>query len=193
MNALSAAELGILDWVVSHLRTDWLDALLPWITRLGDSGFIWIAVSILLLLLGRKEQPYGIQIALALLLSLLLCNLILKNAVDRIRPFLLNPMTELIIPAPTDPSFPSGHTSAAFASATVLLLNRHRGRFAALILAVLMAFSRIYLYVHFPTDVLGGILLGILCGFLSVALWNRLLEPRIPYYASEKNDPDCSS
>lgn len=193
MNALSEAELRVLDWIALHLHTGWLDFLFPRITQLGNAGLIWILVALFLLLCGRRERPYGIQVILALCFSVILCNLILKNMVDRVRPFMLNPMVELLIPAPSDPSFPSGHSSASFAAATVLLLNRHRGRYAALSLAVLIAFSRLYLYVHFPSDVLVGVMTGILSGFLAVLVWNKLLKPRIPWDSPENRDVNCTT
>lgn len=175
MNTLSLAELGILDWIAQHCRTAWLDVLMPAVSHLGDSGVIWILLGLGILLLSRRQKAVGFQVLLALLLSLIFCNLILKNGVDRIRPFVLNQAAELLIPPPGDPSFPSGHTSASFAAAVVLLLTRWKGRWAALVLAVLIAFSRLYLYVHFPTDVLGGMLVGALCGLLAVTIWNRWL------------------
>lgn len=176
MNPLSTAELGVLDWIAQHCHTAWLDVIVPAITHLGDSGMIWIVLGLFLLLFCRKERGTGFQVLLALLLSLLLCNLMLKNAVGRIRPFELNPAVELLIVPPGDPSFPSGHTSASFAAAVVLVLNRWKGRWAALVLAVLIAFSRLYLYVHFPTDVLGGMLVGTICALLSAAIWRKWLK-----------------
>ena len=148
---------------------------MPWISHLGDSGAIWILLAAVFLLLGKREGSKGIQILLALLLSLLFCNLILKSAVGRIRPFVFNPAVELLVPPPMDPSFPSGHTSASFAAATVLLATKWKGRWVALGLAVLIAFSRLYLYVHFPSDVVGGMGVGILCGLLAVTIWNHWL------------------
>lgn len=164
-------ELGILDWITQNIHTNFLDVVMPWISRLGDNGAIWIIVALALLFFGEKET--GARVVLALLLSLLLCNLILKNAVGRMRPCEVNTMVNLLIPCPTDPSFPSGHTSASFAAATVLIATKWKGRWLALALAVLIAFSRMYLYVHFPTDILGGLILGVICGLLSLFIWEK--------------------
>ena len=117
---------------------------------------------------------------IALLLSLLLCNLFLKNAIDRVRPFDINQMVELLVAEPQDASFPSGHTSASIAAATVLLLNRWKGRWPALVLAGGISFSRMYLYLHFPTDVLGGVVTGALCGCLAAAIFQKWISPHWP-------------
>lgn len=182
MEALSMAELNVLDWIAQHLHTVFLDTVMPAISRLSDRGEIWIFLGVLLILFGRKKQTWGIgvQVLAALLLSLLLCNLFLKNAVGRVRPFMIRDTVELLIRAPMDPSFPSGHSSASFAAASVLVLTRWKGRWAALVLAALIAFSRLYLYVHFPTDVLAGILVGVLCGVLAHLLWGQWEKSHTP-------------
>ena len=178
MLALSTAELRVLDWIAAHCHTPFLDAVFPWITSLGFAGIIWIVLALVLLCVPG-QRGYGVQLALALLLSALFCNLILKNAVGRIRPYELAGIAELLVDPPWDASFPSGHTSAGIACATVLLRNRHPLRWLVLILAVLIALSRLYLYVHFPTDVLAGALLGVLCGLLAAGLWRKLLLPKL--------------
>ncbi len=175
MDPLSAAELGILDWIAAHCHSAWMDVLMPAITRLGDSGMVWILLGLAILLFSRKERATGLQVLIALLLSLLICNLILKEAVGRIRPCDCKGLVDLLIHRPRDPSFPSGHTSASFAAAMVLVLTKWRGRWAALTLALLIAFSRLYLYVHFPTDVLGGALVGSACALLAVTFWQKWL------------------
>lgn len=176
MHTLSMAELEVLNWIAAHFHAPVLDAIFPWITHLGAAGLIWIVLAVVLLCVPG-QRAYGVQVALALLFSLLICNLILKNAVGRIRPYELAGITELLVDPPWDASFPSGHTAAGIASATVLLLNRHRLRWPALVLAVLIALSRLYLYVHFPTDVLAGALIGVLCGVLAAVSWRKLLRP----------------
>ena len=181
MESLSMAELGILDWIAQHCHTAWMDVVMPAITHLGDKGYIWIALGIVILFLCKEERATGAQVLLALVFSLILCNLVLKNAVDRIRPCDLKPVADLLIHRPGDPSFPSGHTSASFAAAVVLILNRWKGRWPALALAILIAFSRLYLYVHFPTDVLGGALVGAFCAWLSVTLWRKWIGKVKPF------------
>ena len=176
MLELSMAELWILNWIAAHCHTPWLDVIGPWITHLGAVGWLWIALALVLLCIP-SQRAFGVQLALALIFSVIVCNLILKNAVGRIRPYELAGITELLVDLPWDASFPSGHSSAGFASATVLLLNRHRLRWPVLVLATLIALSRLYLYVHFPTDVLAGILIGILCGFLAAVVWRKLVRP----------------
>ena len=173
MNPLSMAELGILDWIQLHCRNGFWDAVMLFFTSLGDNGLIWILLGVLLLVFVKNARSTGAQLLLSLVFSLILCNLILKHAVDRIRPCDLNTAVELLVHRPRDPSFPSGHTSASFAVVTVLLLNRWKGGWAALVLAILIAFSRLYLYVHFPTDVLGGLLTGMVSGWLAVTLWRK--------------------
>ena len=172
MLSLSVGELGVLDWIAQHFHCALLDTLMPFFSALADIGFIWILLG-LLLLCRKAQRSTGIQVLLALILSVIVCNLILKNAVARIRPFDLNPMVELLVPRLEDPSFPSGHSSASFAVVTVLMIAKWRWRWVAAALAVLIAFSRLYLYMHFPTDVLGGICIGVLCGLLSVFLWKK--------------------
>ncbi len=157
-------EIQILDWI-QGLRSPVGDILMPAVTSLGNGGMIWILLSVVLLIIPQTRKT-GAVLAAALLLDVIFCNGIMKNVVARMRPYDRNPAVELLIPKPGDYSFPSGHTAASFASASALYFGG--GRFLwkpALVLAVLIACSRLYLYVHYPTDVLGGAALGILCGY----------------------------
>ena len=121
------------------------------------------------------------MMAAALLCGLIFGNLLLKPLIARVRPYDLREGIELLISKPSDYSFPSGHTLASFEAAVVLMV-RERKRFgwAALVLAVLIAFSRLYLYVHYPSDVLGGILLGTAFALFSVwlvdTIWQKLSQ-----------------
>jgi undecaprenyl-diphosphatase len=167
-------DFGILDWVAAHLRCGFLDQLMVPITYLGEFGALWILLA-LVLLIRKDTRKAGVAVAAALILEVLLCNCILKPLVARPRPFWLREGIELLVKAPTDYSFPSGHTSASFAAAGALFFQKTRGRVPALVLAFLIGFSRIYLFVHFPTDVLVGALLGSLCGFLGSQAAKMLL------------------
>ena len=170
-------DLPILDWIADHLWCPFLDALMPAITFLADAGWIWIAVALILLFIPKYRKT-GITMGCALLLGLVICNLWLKPWIGRIRPFdyqLQNysKVIPLPIQVPTDFSFPSGHTIASFESATVLLIRHKKWGIPALVGAILIAFSRLYLYVHYPTDVLTSIALGISIGLLCNHLINK--------------------
>lgn len=165
-------DFQILDFIQAHLRCSFLDMVMPIITKLGDAGIIWIILS-LVLLLFPKTRKTGIAVAMGLVIEALCCNVVLKPLVARIRPYDVNFAVQLLIAKPNDFSFPSGHTAAAFAGTSALYFSQSRGFIPALILSVLIAFSRLYLYVHYPTDVLGGIFLGILAGWIGAWLLSR--------------------
>lgn len=160
------ANFWILDWIQQHLRSPFGDAVVPLITSLGNAGILWILIG-LVLLTRRSWRKTGVVLLLALLIEAFFCNIVLKNLVAMPRPFTLHENVQLLIPAPHDYSFPSGHTGAAFASAAALYFSRARYWIVVFVLAVLIAFSRLYLYVHFPTDVLAGIVLGIASAWLA--------------------------
>lgn len=171
-------ELKILDWIQQHLRAGFLDPIIKCVTHLGDAGIFWIALAILLLIF-KRTRPLGLAMGMALVLDLILCNGLLKPLVNRIRPYALKELADgasiyPLVKAPTDPSFPSGHTAASFASAFALLFKKHKAWIPAMVLAALIAFSRLYLYVHFPTDILGGIAVGLLVGCLGAKLGTML-------------------
>ena len=161
---MQAAELAVLDWLQAHLRCDFLDAVMPWISRICDHGEIWILLAAVLLLL-RKHRWTGMSLSFALILDLICCNIVLKPLVGRVRPFLVNTAVELLTAPPADASFPSGHTAASFAAVFALRASGSPLWKPALVLAAGIAFSRLYLYVHWPTDVLGGILVGAAAGW----------------------------
>ena len=171
-------DFRILNWIQANLRTPWMDWLMPRITALGNAGIIWILL-VVFFLLRRPTRRWGTAMAVGLLGSVLVCNLVLKHAVARPRPCWINREIALLIAVPRDYSFPSGHTTAGIISSVVLLRCHRTVGLCALTLAVLVAFSRLYLYVHFPTDVLGGALIGAVVGFAAVELCERVLfHPR---------------
>lgn len=156
-------ELNILNWMQNTLRTPFGDAVMAGITHLGDKGAVWVLLAAALLMRGKTRRQ-GAAVAAALLFSLLACNLTLKPLAARIRPYDINTAVQLLVAKPQDYSFPSGHTAASFAAVGALYFSRWRCWWAAAVLAALIAFSRLYLYVHFPTDVIAGAVLGILLG-----------------------------
>ena len=171
-------DLPVLDWIAEHLWCPFLDTVMPIITHLGDGGILWIALAILLLFLPKCRKT-GLAMGIALLMGLLVCNLWLKPWVGRLRPFdyqlqCYGRVIPLLIQAPTDFSFPSGHTIASFEAAAVLWLQHRKWGIAAMILAVCIAFSRLYLYVHYPTDVFFAMLLGIGIGLLASMLTRKI-------------------
>ena len=142
---------------------DFLDQVMIFVSRLGDNGLIWIGLGVIFLLLGlwkRSWQKRGLLLLFSLAANALICNQILKPLVGRTRPYDLLGYTTLIPPV-GDPSFPSGHTSASFAAATALYAMDKRWGIAAYGFAALMGFSRLYLGVHFPTDVIVGAGVGV--------------------------------
>ena len=162
--------------VLQGLRTQILDAGMLFFTHLGDAGFIWAALTAVLLVF-RRTRRVGCVLAAALLVDAVLCNLILKPLVARVRPCDILADVQLLISRPDDFSFPSGHTAASFASVTALwLAGKKRLAGAALVLGVFIAFSRLYLCVHFPTDILGGVLVGLVCGRLGKWLWDSFAQ-----------------
>lgn len=157
-------ELQFLDWMQT-LHSHELDYLMVAVTSLGNGGILWISFAVLLLL-HPKTRKAGLAVAASLMLELICCNLILKPLVARPRPFDINAEICLLISRPADYSFPSGHTGASFAAASALFFQKNRLWMPAGLLATLIAFSRMYLYVHYPSDVLAGALLGVMLGWL---------------------------
>lgn len=158
-------DLPILDWIAAHLHCGFLDRVMPVITAFGNGGIFWIALAVVLIIIPKYRKA-GLSMGLALLMGLLVCNLTLKPLVARIRPYdyqwaQFGKTIQLLIAKPHDYSFPSGHTIASFEGATALLLHDRKLGIPAMVLAVLIAFSRLYLYVHYPTDVLASVVLGI--------------------------------
>ena len=170
-------EIQILN-MIQNLRTTLGDTIVPLITRLGDAGIIWIILTLILLLIPKTRKT-GIIMTAALLVDLVLCNMFLKNLVARTRPFDVNTTVQLLVAKPRDYSFPSGHTAASFASVTALYLAGEKKMWkAALVLAVLIALSRLYLYVHYPTDIIGGVIFGSLSGYLGYKIVEYIQKKR---------------
>lgn len=164
---MNGFEITILDFIQQHFASEFMNPIMLFITRFGDAGIFWIAFNLVLLMIP-KTRRVGAVMALALIFEALICNLAIKPFVARIRPFDLNTAAQLLLKAPTDFSFPSGHTGASFAVVGALLLGKNKLWIPAGILSVLIGFSRMYLYVHYPTDVLAGAVLGMITAWLAM-------------------------
>lgn len=167
MEAIQTFDFSILNGIQNYLKCGFLDGFTVFLSYLTTSGIIWIALGVLLLFF-RKTRTAGIVLLAALAVGFLTGDVLLKHIAARPRPFTVTDFT-LLIKAPSGSSFPSTHSCLAAAATTVLLVKKRTLGFVALALTVCIAFSRLYLYVHFPTDVLCGLLLGVLCALLM--LW----------------------
>lgn len=156
-------ELNILNQI-QKFRNNFLDHIMVAVTKFGDYGSVWILLCLFLYIKGNIHLTF--HLISALITESVLCNLFLKPVIARSRPFKRNISVSLLIPEPHDYSFPSGHTSASFACVTILFLSHCILWKYALLLSVLISFSRLYLYVHYPSDVLAGMSIGIISACL---------------------------
>lgn len=155
-------DYSILDWFNS-IHNPVLTEIFKILTYIGEFGAVWLLAAVIFII-NKKTRYIGITILVAALLSLIVSNGIIKNLVARSRPCWLHPEVKLLIPNPWDYSFPSGHSSNGFACASAIYAWNRKYGTAALILATLIAVTRMYFYVHFPTDILAGMILGIIFG-----------------------------
>ena len=185
-NCAISFDLPILEWIQANLQSAFLDKLMPIITAFGNGGIFWIACAVLLMFLP-KTRRVGFGMAFALTMGLVVCNMILKPGVARIRPYdlqeTLGVTIDLLIKRSHDFSFPSGHTIASFEACTVLMLGNKKLGIPATLLAILIAFSRLYLYVHYPTDVITSIVLGTIFGIIGWAIAKKLPLKKGKYQA----------
>ena len=152
-------------WVVTH-RILWLTPLMRGLSVVGRGGIVWLASGIALTLARRVRVRGLLQLALAILFASLVNNRLLKPIVGRERPFVSTPQIEVIGSRPNDASFPSGHSANAFAGAYVLSRLTPAAQGAWWAMAALIAYSRVYLGVHYPLDVAGGAVVGLMFGVL---------------------------
>ena len=140
-------------YYINQVHNPILDKIMIALTNLGDAGILWIVIAIILLFM-KKTRKCGILMLISMAIGLIIGNGILKNLIQRSRPCWIDTNIPLLIPNPTDYSFPSGHTLASFEAAIMILLHNKKWGIPAIIIATLIAFSRMYLFVHFPTDIL---------------------------------------
>lgn len=163
INYLQNLDLYFLEFLQSNFQSVLNDKIFQFITFLGDKGFVWVLIA-LTLIVGKKHRRTGILVILGLLLATLVGEVLIKNLVQRPRPFVEYSYLKSIISHTSGYSFPSGHTVSSFTAARILSSEFKKYRYLFLGLAFAIAFSRLYLLVHYPTDIVAGIIIGSLCG-----------------------------
>lgn len=173
MTQIISLDMTLLNFIYDNLRCAFLDMFMPLVTLFGESGIFYILLA-LGLLIFKKTRKTGLMLAVSLIIGLVVCNLTLKPVIARARPYTVRTDVVMLVEALSDFSFPSGHAVAAFEGATVMLCNYRKTGILFLVLAILIAFSRLYLYVHYPTDVIVGVVIGVISGLVSVKAVNIL-------------------
>lgn len=176
IDTLLKLDGDILLWIQDNLRAAWLDPIMKFITYLANGGALWIGICVLLLIL-KKTRTTGLVCSCSLAATFLINNIILKNIIARTRPYEVVEGLNRIIGAQSDYSFPSGHSGASFAVAVVMFMEMPKKYgVPALIAATLIALSRLYVGVHYPSDVIAGILTGTLYAVITVTIYRKCFK-----------------
>lgn len=162
---------NVIRFINRHMKNRVTDKIMRFVSALGDNGALWLGIAFGLILMGKDKRKVGVLMLLSLGLEASTCNLVIKPAVARVRPNDAHGL-EITIDRPTDYSFPSGHTAAAFAAASSMYMSNRKPGLWMIYLAAVMGFSRIYLLVHYPMDVIAGAALGIVSA-ISIHGFNR--------------------
>ncbi len=169
---ITQIDFSILDSIQQNLRSDFMDSFMVFLSMIGEGGIVWFLIAVPMLFF-KKSRTCGALMILSMGVTLLLGEFCLKNIFCRVRPCNVDLDIEMLVKRPNSFSFPSGHTSSSFAAATTIFQWNKKYGVIALILATLISFSRLYNYVHYPTDVLCGMLFGIFVSLLTYYLIKR--------------------
>lgn len=178
-------DIAVLDAIQEHLRSPIMDSLMLFVTHLGDLAIIWFVAAVVLIA-QPKRRVYGVGVIVAVVVAAALGAFVLKPLFGRVRPFVAYEFLGLLVPPPLGSSFPSNHSMVSFAAAAALCCLPDKSslftafKASVVALACLIAFSRLYLYVHYPSDILVGAVLGIVIGIASVAVVKKLMPQPPP-------------
>ena len=187
---LNRIDINWFQFIHNELKNSFFDATMPFITRLGNWGLIWIVLcGFILLIKGRDARLIVVMSLFALAVSELLTDPMIKNLVGRPRPCDALAGVQCLVEI-RGPSFPSSHAATSVAAALVLGTKYRKMLVLLFVLAALIAFSRVYVGAHYPFDVIVGILIGALTGTLILRLENRLKRIKTPKTAEPNG---CSS
>lgn len=186
-------ELQILNWVHNTFHSAvWLNYAMKYISMLAAGGTISIVLAVVLLIF-RKTRRCGIAVAFAIVVDVVVVNLILKNAVGRARPWTHEELSwaqafyeQYAIKLSLDYCFPSGHTAISFCAAAVLVIFYRAKAIPAVLLALLIGLSRIYLCEHYVTDVAAGLVIGTLCGVAGYFVFKAAEKGVLGWYGRNK-------
>ncbi len=170
IDIIRTMDLKVLEWIQNYMHHIGLDPVFSFLTSLGDKGFIWISIGVVLLV-SKKHRRAGLMVIAALVLAVFLGEGLLKNLIQRLRPFIADPSLKLIISTPSGYSFPSGHTMSSFAAAGILANQIKKYQMVFWLLAFAISFSRLYLQVHYLSDVIVGGMLGLLCSVIVLGVF----------------------
>ena len=159
-------------YLLQNIHNPVLDRIMVAVTTLGDAGILWIILS-LIMLGSKKYRKCGVTMIVSLIIMIVFGNVVLKNIFMRQRPCWIDQTVRLLIDNPHDYSFPSGHTYSSIAAAMCIFLNYKKESIISILMALMISFSRLYLFVHFPTDVIASLLLGVITAFIAHIVVNR--------------------
>ena len=187
LTGINGFDAAVMTWIQENLHNAATDFFFPIITYLGEAGALWLILAAVLLCF-KKTRTTGILVLITMALTFLTGELGLKNLICRPRPCHLFPEVPLLVHRPDSFSCPSGHTASSVTAAVMLFLRHKKQAWPALILAALIAFSRVFLFVHWPTDILAGAVLGVLFALIVYSMYSR----RIFRKYSKEYEANCS-
>ena len=173
MDWLLHLDGNILLWIQEHIRKEFFDPIVIFISSLGNAGWFWLVLLAVLLCIPRYRKA-GMTGMVAVLIGFLITNVCIKNMAARIRPYEVVEGLKFIGTKPHDFSFPSGHSTCSIAASAALFATLpKKAGIPLLVLAILICLSRLYVGVHYPTDVLAGVLIGLFAAMASFYMMNR--------------------